>query len=191
MELGEWIATEHRDICARLRAQVLDRVPIERWDEPTGGTGTSVAWVLWHALRHQDVAVNAVVLGGDDVLSTGDWAARVGADRLAPGAGLSEADDRTSSACLVTSELTAYAEAVWAATDAAIARADLTSLDRVPDAHDALRRLRVSESDYDWLYRMWEGKPVSFHLRWEAIAHGANHLGELVHLRSSMGIRAF
>lgn len=191
MDLREWIATEHLDVCARLRSQVLERVPVERWDEPAGGTGTSVAWVLWHTLRHQDVAVNAVVLGGDDVLSTGDWAARVGADRLAPGAGLSEADDRASSACLVVTELAAYAEAVWSSTAAAITTIDLDALERIPDAHEALRRLRVSDADYDWLYRMWDGKPVSFHLRWEAIAHSVNHLGELANLRSSMGIRAF
>ena len=44
---------------------------------------------------------------------------------------------------------------------------------------------------FDWLYKLWDGKPVSFYLRWEAIGHGYNHLGELTSIRNRMGLRSF
>jgi hypothetical protein len=38
---------------------------------------------------------------------------------------------------------------------------------------------------------MWDGKPVSFHVSWETVGHGFNHLGEMVHLRNQMGLGGY
>jgi hypothetical protein len=178
----------------RIRQQVLGRVPRERRDERPDGS-SSIAWLLWHLTRHHDVAVHAVVRGGDDVLHGGGWAERVGASAFAPGTGLAEGDDRAAAAALDPEAVVAYVDAVWDATTAWLASlpsADLAvELDRVPDASGALARLDVSNTDYDWLHRMWDGKPVAFHVQWEAIGHGCNHLGEMVHLRNAMGLGGF
>jgi hypothetical protein len=191
MELQSWILAEHAAVRDRVRQQVLGRVPRERRDERPDGS-SSIAWLLWHLTRHQDVAVHAVARGGEDVLHAGGWAARVGASGFAPGTGLSEGDDRAAAAALDLDALDAYVDAVWDATAGWLASADLAAdLDRVPDAAGALGRLSVSDTDYDWLYRMWDGKPVSFHVQWEAVGHGFNHLGEMVHLRNAMGLGGF
>jgi hypothetical protein len=191
MDLRGWVSAEHAAVRDRIRQQVLGRVPRERRDERPDDT-SSVAWLLWHLTRHQDVAVHAVVRGTDDVLHTGGWDGRLGTSGFAPGTGLSEGDDRAASSALDLDALDAYVDAVWDATAAWLASADLAAdLDRVPDAAGALRRLGVAEDGYDWLYRMWDGKPVAFHVQWEAVGHGFNHLGEMVHLRNAMGLGGF
>jgi hypothetical protein len=190
VDLPSWIAAEHANVRDRIRQQVLGRVPLERRDERPDGS-SSIAWLLWHLTRHQDVAVHAVVLGGDDVLHRGGWAARVGAAGFAPGTGLSEGDDRAAAAALDLEALDAYVDAVWDATAAWLASVSPADLDRVPDAPAALARLEVPDTDYDWLYRMWDGKPVAFHVQWETVGHGFNHLGEMVHLRNAMGLGGF
>ena len=194
MELQSWILGEHASVRDRIRQQVLGRVPRERRDERPDDS-SSIAWLLWHLARHQDVAVHAVVRGGDDVLHAGGWSDRIGASGFAPGTGLSEGDDRAAAAALDVEALDAYVDAVWDATSAWLGSrpsADLAAdLDRVPDAAAALARLSVSDADYDWLYRMWDGKPVGWHVQWEAIGHGFNHLGEMVHLRNAMGLGGF
>jgi hypothetical protein len=192
MELRTWILAEHTAVCDRLRGQVLSRVPRSRWDERPGEEGASIAWVLWHTLRHQDVALNAVVRGVDQVVTRDGWLERVGAAALpSPATGLSEADDRASSKALDPDLLDGYAEAVWAETASWLASAPLDYLEGVPDAASGLRRAGVPEDEYSWLYRMWDGKPTSFHVSWEAIGHGFNHLGEMVHIRNRLGIAGF
>jgi hypothetical protein len=192
MELRSWILGEHTNVCDRVRGQVFSRVPRARWDERPGDEGSSISWILWHTLRHQDVAVNAVVRGIDEVLWRDGWLERVGAAAFpVPATGLSEADDRAAAKALDPHALDGYAEAVWAETTSWLAAVPLDELDRVPDAVAGLQRASVREDDYAWLYRMWDGKPVSFHVSWEAIGHGCNHLGEMVHVRNRLGIAGF
>jgi hypothetical protein len=198
VDLRSWISGEHAAVRDRLRQQVLGRVPLARWDERPGTgagdepAGSSIAWLLWHLTRHQDVAVHAVVRGGDDVLHAQGWDGRVGAAAFAPGTGLSESDDRAAAAALDLDVLPAYVDAVWDATAAWLADDwEPAVLDAVPDAAAALARLGVSDADYDWLYRMWDGKPGAFHVQWETVGHGFNHLGEMVHLRNRMGLGGF
>ncbi len=191
MDLRSWLLADHADVGNRVRTQVLARVPRERWNEHVDDETSSIAWILWHMLRHQDVALNAVVRGIDEVLATDGWAERLGVTALNPGTGLSEAGDRDAAALIDLEALEGYAEALWAATAAWLAEVDPAELDRVPDAAAGLRRATVSEDGYPWLYRMWTAKPVTFHVSWETIGHGYNHLGEMVNLRNRMGHGGF
>jgi hypothetical protein len=186
MELTEWIVGAHGEVWARLRGQVLTRVPHNRWNERPCDRSASIVWLLWHATRHQDVAVHAVARSGQDVLTSGAWAARIG-DDLAPGLGLSESEDRAIADALDPHGVEAYAEAVWAETSAWLQALDVAELDRVPDATAALAGLGIDLDEYDWLDRMWKDKTVGFHVQWEATGHGYLHLGEMLHMRNELG----
>jgi hypothetical protein len=191
MDLPTWIRMQHDDVCGRLRSQVLSRVPRARWNDRPGPDSGSVAWVLWHVTRHQDVALNAVVRGADDVLSGDRWRAELGVAAFAPGTGLSEGDDVDAAAALSLDAIDAYAEAVWATTAAWLGTVTADELERVPDSTAALLRLGVDAQEYAWLYRMWDAKPVSFHVSWTTIGHGFNHLGELTQIRNRLGFGGF
>jgi hypothetical protein len=188
MELSEWIVRAHGEVGTRLRSQVLSRVPYERWAERPCDRSASVGWLLWHATRHEDVAIHVVARGGQDVLSRHGWVERVGAAGFAPGVGLSESEDRTAAVALVPAQLDAYADAVRAETSRWLATLDTAELERVPDAAAALASAGVDLEEYSWLRRMWEAKPVAFHVQWEATGHGYLHLGEMVHLRNELGL---
>jgi hypothetical protein len=38
---------------------------------------------------------------------------------------------------------------------------------------------------------MWKDKPVGWFAQWEAIGHRLNHLGEMVSVRSRLGLSPF
>ena len=78
MELREWIAADLGSLWMRLSNGVISLMPPERMAERVDGGGIAPVYVLWHAARHQDVAVNGVLRGTTPVLD--QWADRVGID---------------------------------------------------------------------------------------------------------------
>ena len=49
----------------------------------------------------------------------------------------------------------------------------------------------VPEDDFGWLYRLWDGKPAAYFLRWEVVGHVGNHVGEMIATRDRLGLRPF
>ena len=84
-----------------------------------------------------------------------------------------------------------YYRAVCAATADYLTSVSAADLEVVPDSGQRLSDAGVTEADVPWLYRMWDGKPASFHVRWEAIGHGVTHTGEMVSMRNRMGLSPF
>lgn len=188
MDLRTWIVDDHASWRSRLGSSVLELVPRGRWLERTTDASSSVTALLFHVARHEDVAINAVVRATDPVLDS--WAERL-SPALPPGIGLAEAEDRAVSERLDPEAVVGYLAAVHASTAAFLADVDLATLDDVPDSLAGLTRAGVKVDDYPWLARLWDGKPVAFHVSWEAIGHPLNHVGELVALRNALGLSPF
>jgi hypothetical protein len=49
----------------------------------------------------------------------------------------------------------------------------------------------VPTEGYGWLYRMWDGQPASYFLRWEVVGHLTNHVGEMIATRNRLGLSPF
>src|SRR5579862_223094 len=88
MDLGEWILDDFDATTARLRAQVLDIVPVERRREQPGG-GNSIVWGSFHVARHIDSALT-VVSGATPELA--GWESEFERVARRGGAGLEEAE---------------------------------------------------------------------------------------------------
>ncbi len=97
-----------------------------------GGTGNSVAWLLWHVARVQDDHV-AGLAGGDQVWPDG-WADRLGVPFGEDDIGFGH-DGSDVDAVRIASfaDLVTYHEAVHAATTSYLDRVDAGELDRVVD----------------------------------------------------------
>lgn len=54
---------------------------------PAGGEH-SIAWVMWHLARIEDVTMNVLLAGSGQVLHSGDWLKRLGVDREETGNGM-------------------------------------------------------------------------------------------------------
>jgi len=183
------MADEMSDMRSRLRSSVLDVIPLERHKEQVDGGGSTVTSLLWHIGRHQDIATNAVLLGEPQVL--GGYADRCNSGQLDAADGLAEAESQEITAVLDSAGVVAYYEAVCESTSRHLAAGSFGELDRVPDSHAALEAAGVKRDTVPWLFNMWEAKPASFHVRWEAISHGVTHTGEMVSMRNRMGLSPF
>jgi hypothetical protein len=186
VELRAWILGEHGSARTRFERSIADVVPADRWRDPVGAGGSSIAYLLFHVSYHADLAVGAVLSGAGPRLL--DWRDRLGIDGFPAPAGLGETEDASLSSALDTDALRAYADDVHGATAAWIEHGDL---DRAVDGSGALARSGVTAHDVPWLHAMWAGQPAPFFLQWEAIGHRVNHLGEMVSVRNRLGLSPF
>ena len=77
---------------------------------PHAGVNT-IAWLIWHAARVEDVGVNRFIVDGTQVLD-GGWLTRLGVDRRDVGTGMTDAEVDALSARIDLAALRAYWEAL-------------------------------------------------------------------------------
>ncbi|RMH78621.1 MAG: hypothetical protein D6683_07380 [Actinomyces sp.] len=188
MDLRTWLVDEAHDLRRRLEGAVIAHLPPEEMTERVDGGGVAPVYVLWHLARHHDVAVNAVLRGEAEVLDAHADRVGIATDTWR---GLAEAQDDEIVARLDPAGVAAYTLAVCDATAAWLADTPLDVLDTVPDPAAVLDALGTPRDRFSWLYDMWAGRDAAFFVRWEALGHGFNHLGELVALRNRLGHSPF
>ena len=186
MELRDWILGEHNSVRNRFERSITEIVPVDRWRDPAGTGGSSIAYLLFHVTYHADLAVGPVLAGEEPRVH--EWRDRLGLAGAGPSAGLGETEDTDLSSVVDPDALQGYADAVHTVTTGWIERGDL---DATVDAPAALERSGVSAADVPWLHSMWSGQPASFFVQWEAIGHRMNHLGEMVSVRNRLGLSPF
>lgn len=194
MHLRDWMISDHAGVIGRFEQAIVAHVPPERWTEQVDGGGTSIAALLYHLSRHQDLAVHVAVRGGPSIWST--HAVDLGITDVSPSCGLSESEDPTLTARLDIDALVTYARAVHDATQAWMATfGDDGSLehllDEVPGTGDRLEAAGVSAADVPWLHTMWGDKTVGWLVQWPGIGHGHAHVGEATSIRNRMGLSPF
>jgi len=189
VDVRDWIATEHRSVCDRFQQSVVAHVPLERWVDPAGVGGSSIAFLSFHVAYHDDLAINGVLRGQEPLLA--DWRQRLGLGGLPPHVGLAEAEPAELTEALDLAQLLRYTDAVSQSTASWIDTLDVAALDVPPDAVARLAAAGVHEDAVPWLYSMWTGKPASWFVQWEAIGHKVNHVGEMVSVRNRLGLSPF
>lgn len=185
VNVREWMLADHADVGQRFQRGVADHLPSSRWAEPAPGGGSTIAWLVLHHSYHQDLAINTAVRDRPPLLA--ERAGRLGLDGFSAAVGLEEAETATVTGALDPDRLMAYADDVHASTQDWLGDFATMTLDTIPDAASRLAgRAGVGDDEVGWLYAMWEGKPVSWFIRWEAIGHGFTHVGEMVNIRKRM-----
>ena len=190
VDLRAWISTEHDGLRERFDRAVAANVPTPRWRERAGDGGSSIAWLVLHTAWHEDLAMQSAVQGTEPILA--QWRSDLGLAVAPASGGLEEAETPSITAALDLEALQAYAAAVHDATDRWLAAADLSTLPEVPPSGDRIADLAgVTATDVAWLHSMWAGKPIAWFLQWEAVGHRQGHLGEMVSVRSRLGLSPF
>jgi hypothetical protein len=190
MNLRGWISTEHDGVRARFERGVAPHVPRDRWRDRAGDGGSSIGFLLLHTSWHEDLAMQVAVGGAAPLLE--EWRRPLGIGGRPASTGLGEAEDPAVTATLDVDALVAYASAVHDATEDWLRRADLDGLDAVPASSTRIATLAgVTETEVPWLHAMWSGQPVGWFLQWEAVGHRQNHLGEMIGVRSRLGLSPF
>jgi len=73
MDAREFFLERHRNLHTAVFGQILERVPQEQFRVRPHPELNSLAWVLWHVARCEDVSVNRVVADRPQVVHEGGW----------------------------------------------------------------------------------------------------------------------
>jgi hypothetical protein len=173
--------------------------PGSMWDRMAGGVPddlmrrrppgmNSLAWLLWHTARTEDVVVNLVGTATGQVFDTG-WARRLAVDRADIGTGMTDAEVTDLSGRLDLEAARAYRSAVGRRTREVIAALPDGAWSETVTEADVGRATAAGAfgPHARWVEKVWAGVSRASRLGATAIAHNAMHLGEVVVIRSQIG----
>jgi hypothetical protein len=190
MDVHTWVGNDLVSVQTKLHDSVLRVVPTRRWVEQVDHGGSSIAHLLLHIARHQDLAVTTVIRDHPPLFAA--HAAALGLQDAGPTAGLAESEDVGLTAAVVLEPLLVYVDAVFAATRTWLDRVGTMALDTIPDTGRRLTALAALDvAEVGWLHRIWSDKPVWWLVQWPVIGHGHAHVGEAISVRNRMGLSPF
>ncbi len=190
MDVHTWIANDLQSVRSKLGDSVLSVVPMQRWVEQVDDGGSSIAHLLLHIARHQDLAVTTAIRNHPPLFTAHH--AALGLEGAGPIAGLPEREEPAISSTVPLEHLLAYVDAVFAATATWLEDVGSMALDTIPDTSRRLSgKADLAIDDVGWLHRMWADKPVWWLVQWPVIGHGHAHVGEAISVRNRMGLSPF
>jgi hypothetical protein len=147
----------------------------------------SIAWLLWHMTRCEDIGLNVVLSRQDEVYRDG-WADKVGIDRIDIGTGMTPPEVSDLSQRVDLEALLAYRLAVARRTREVVAGLDDSWLQTsmTDDEVSALADRGAFGVHAGWVGDLWAPKPRMWFL-WLATGHCYSHLGEAMVVRSLAG----
>ena len=147
---------------------------------PHPGVNT-IAWLIWHAARVEDVGVNRFIVDDAQVVD-GGWLARLGVDRRDVGTGMTDAEVDALSARIDLGALRGYWEALTRRTLEVVGRLRGQDLDDVVPA-DRVKRVCADEGAVapgaEWLTEFWaKGRTRGWLLAQTPLLHVYGHYFE-------------
>jgi hypothetical protein len=145
----------------------------------------SLAWLLWHTARTEDVNVNLVITAGHQVFDEG-WSKRLGIGRADIGTGMTDAEVTDLTRRLDLAAAKAYRNAVGKRTREIVGA--FTDADWGGNIDAAvLERVAAQGAIPAPLAKVFGGRPRAAVLSGIALFHPSAHMGEAVTVRSAGG----
>ena len=178
--------------------RVLTDPAIKQLDEtqlrgrPHPGVNT-IAWLLWHMARVEDVGVNRFVVDGPQVLDDG-WLAKLGVERRDVGTGMSDAEVDELSARVDLDALRGYWDAVTRRTPEVVASLRGSDLDALVP-RERVERVASAEGAVapgaEWLTEFWAaGRTCAWVLAQTPLLHVYGHYFEARAVAGLWGARS-
>ena len=148
----------------------------------------SLVWLLWHTARTEDVAVNLVVAGAEQVLDDA-WMRRMNVPWRIIGTGMNEDEVAELTARADVSAVRAYRSAVGMRTRQVVQTLRADAWDAVVGQAD-VERAAAAGALRDWVEGQpypWVGWSRADQLASSALRHNAAHIGEAVTIASLAG----
>ena len=140
----------------------------------------TVAYSIWHIIRIEDIVVNPLIRGREDVLSAGGWLEKTGSPIITTGNELAGEEIAAFSRALNVDGLQAYAEAVRESTDRWLRTLRYEDLKRrfSQEDQERLRKLQVVSpaESAEWLIGYWCGKDVAGLIKMPLSRHWIMHI---------------
>jgi hypothetical protein len=148
----------------------------------------SLAWLLWHMARTEDVSVNRVIADGRQVFDE-SWARRLGVSRPDIGTGMTDEEVAELTTRIDVAAARAYRSAVGRRTRDVMQTVPPAAWVETVGAGDVARAQRDGAIGprAGWLVDLWQNHSRAARLGTVGIMHNALHLGEAQTLRSVLG----
>ena len=152
----------------------------------------SIAWLIWHVARAEDIGVNR--FSGDEwqVFDTGGWGKRIGTDRRELGSGMTSDEVTAFSEQADVNALRAYWNAVGQQTEAIVReRGAVTWEERVDP--ERVRKTVAEEGDYgphisiDRVLMFYKDMTRGWAFAHFALTHSYGHFYEANVVRGALG----
>lgn len=198
MDFRELVLTQH----ARIHAAEVGRPDLSVQDlilrdvtdklmrlRPRPGFN-SLAWLVWHMTRGEDVGMNLVIAARPQVLDEGDWGRQMGISRRDGGTGMTDPEVDELNQQINVDALLAYRVAVGHRTRKIVRDLQPDVLDEVIDAAliQRVRDEQVYGPNAEWAPQRWEGKAKAFTLSWTVLGHSLATWGECYVIRGLLGL---
>jgi len=188
--LSQHAAVHAQDVSGRaFAAQRVFSEPSDVQMRLRPGNGlNSLVWLLWHTARTEDVAVNVIVAGTDQLLDD-EWMRRMNVPWRIIGTGMREDEVAELTARADVAAVRAYRSAVGIRTRQVVRALRADAWDAVVD-HADVERAAAAGALRDWVEGRpypWVGWTRADQLASSALRHNAAHLGEAVTIGSLAG----
>ena len=145
----------------------------------------SIAWLMWHIARAEDIMLNAVISGRDQVFADG-WMTKLGIARKDFGIGMKSAEVTELTQQIDVAALREYRDAVGKRTREIVGsfkEADWGGNIEPP----ALERAAAQGAFGEALVKAFSHRPKVAVMNGIALFHASGHMGEAVTVRSAGG----
>jgi DinB superfamily len=189
--LSQHAAVHAREVSGRaFPAQaVFDDLSDEQMRLRPGEGLNSLVWLLWHMARTEDVAINVIVAGSDQVLDA-EWTRRMNVPWRIIGTGMTETDMSELTARADVPSVRTYRAAVGIRTRQVVQALRAGAWDE-PVTEDDINRAAAAGAFRDWdagQPHPWLGWSRADQIASSALRHNAAHIGEAVTIRSLAGL---
>ncbi|HLF69623.1 MAG TPA: DinB family protein [Actinomycetota bacterium] len=182
--LLDWIRDEYRWVRSMIERDVLKGLSSEEIKTQLP-TGNSIAWVMWHLARIEDMAVTSVIRREPQVFLS--FGSRLGTKQTGTGNSFGDEELAELTDSLDVVVLLEYWREIGVGTRDWLGSVTLEELTK-PISFEELAKVFpegvVGIPSYS--VRDWDGKPPAYLLKWPVILHGYIHIGEMVTIRGSL-----
>lgn len=164
-------------------------VGYEQMKERLGDRGNSIAWLLWHLARTEDVVVQVLIQGGSQVLQEGDWPERLGVDATHIGTGLGDDEVGDFTKALNVEAVDEYWQSVAKASYQWLKSVRAEELEMVPELNERLVGAPnvLGGASNEAIIAFWNGQSARQLFQGVVISHGFIHIGQMQEIGGRLG----
>jgi hypothetical protein len=193
VDVVQYFLPYHDVVHVRWKAQLVAGLTPEQIRARPHPAVNSIAWLLWHVARTEDVAVSAFVAIRPQLAEEEDWFTRLNVPRRDIGTGMTDDEVVELGAQIDLEALDAYWDAISKRTRSIVEHLDPAELDEVVDpayAREAIVRGGLLQETQQFAWEGWQrGHTRGYFLNYLAAAHVTEHMGEARVARALHGFR--
>ena len=151
----------------------------------------SIAWILWHMARCEDVAISRIIFDQEQVFDEDNYSSSLKASRRDIGTSMSFKEVIDLSNQIDLNSLREYSVEVATKTQKVIRELPLEQLNLIPD-RAYLKKVLLEEGalnkNSEWVAEHYSNKTKGWFLGHLGLTHPRGHLGQIILIRKLFGL---